>query len=341
MSAVPKKDGILQRKLLMLCSTNYWFSDVKSRADLGMCGGASLSRGHATDSNYYMASCDEDSAFTHIETPNWMWAWSAAPPLLAYKVRNLIPEGFRSSTIDPYDTWVAPLYTRLAMGGSHSVYILMQINLFTSGKALYDYSKILGNTAGKEEVDTYTHSPSDISPTASLQPSLLEEGSHEGASVSNSVGTLGNSGWTVSSWCSAVRRAKRSDERVFVIMLLFSSERREGDLAHWLGLLAREAGIQILVLTADLREDEGWDLANPKTFARLYQLCAEGLIDIIFGGPSCSTVSRPRHLFMVSLEHCASETVPGVGQTSQQLKQRWLPLPTLYGSTSWLYQRRL
>ena len=81
MSAVPKKDGILQRKLLMLCSSNYWFSDVKRRADLGMCGGASLSRGHATDGNYYMASCDEDSAFTHIERQDWMWTWNAAPPL--------------------------------------------------------------------------------------------------------------------------------------------------------------------------------------------------------------------------------------------------------------------
>ena len=83
-----------------------------------------------------------------------------------------------------------------------------------------------------------------------------------------------------------------------MIMLLFSGERREGDLAHWLYALAWEAGFQILVLTADLREDEGWDLACPKTFARLYQLCAEGLVDIIFGGPPCSTVSRARHNFI-------------------------------------------
>jgi len=81
-------------------------------------------------------------------------------------------------------------------------------------------------------------------------------------------------------------------------MLLFSGERREGDLAHWLELLAQGEGIQILILTADLREDEGWDLASPKTFARLYQLCAEGLIDIIFGGPPCSTVPRARHRFI-------------------------------------------
>jgi len=76
------------------------------------------------------------------------------------------------------------------MGGSHSVYILMQTNLFTIGKALYDYSRILGNTARKEEADTYTHSPSDTSPTASLGPSLLEEGNDNKLVTTMSSGTL-------------------------------------------------------------------------------------------------------------------------------------------------------
>ena len=85
-----------------------------------------------------------------------MWSWSAAPPLLAYKVWDLIPDSLRTDISDPYDTWVAPLYTRLAMGGSHSVYILMQINLFTIGKALYNYSRVLGNGNVNEETDTHT-----------------------------------------------------------------------------------------------------------------------------------------------------------------------------------------
>ena len=78
----------------MLCASNYWFSDVRARADLGMGGGSSLARGHAEDGQYFMASCDEDSAFTYIDTPTWMWHWSAAPPLLAHKVWDLLSADF-------------------------------------------------------------------------------------------------------------------------------------------------------------------------------------------------------------------------------------------------------
>ena len=44
-SAVPKKDG-RQRKLLMQCSANYMFSDVRCRSKLGMLGGAALGGVH-------------------------------------------------------------------------------------------------------------------------------------------------------------------------------------------------------------------------------------------------------------------------------------------------------
>ena len=81
-------------------------------------------------------------------------------------------------------------------------------------------------------------------------------------------------------------------------MLLFSGERRDYDLAYWTTFLAQAAGFSILLLTADLREDAGWDLGNAQTFARLYQLCIEGLVDIIVGGPPCSTSSRARHNYI-------------------------------------------
>ena len=43
-SAVLKKDGYHQRKLVMCCSANYMFCDVRQRQDLGMTAGGALSR---------------------------------------------------------------------------------------------------------------------------------------------------------------------------------------------------------------------------------------------------------------------------------------------------------
>ncbi len=41
-SAVPKKDGVSQRKLIMACPANYLWSDVRLRHDYGLGGGAAL-----------------------------------------------------------------------------------------------------------------------------------------------------------------------------------------------------------------------------------------------------------------------------------------------------------
>lgn len=120
-SAVAKKDNVSLRKLLMQCSANYYFCDVQSRAHLGMCGGSGFGRYFFHGVGASRAACDEDSTFTFVATPPWMHYWCAGPPLRAWQVMSLLPEHMQEEARSNPCCWVSPLYTRLAMGSSHSV----------------------------------------------------------------------------------------------------------------------------------------------------------------------------------------------------------------------------
>ena len=309
-STVVKKDNYTQRKLMMQCVSNYWFDDVKKRSNLGMGGGSALARAHFGKNDSAIASLDEDSAFTFIETPKWMWYWCAAPPLEARKVKHLLPDSVWGALSSPSEL-VAPLYRRLAMGSSHSVHIIMQINLHTIGKALLSFR--WPTTTADRDTDDF-EKPSAVTPAlfvapqdaleeslgVTLDPDTInadaeiidDENSH---AASNNISSLGVSGWSVDSWCTAVNQARRSGERIMVVMHLFGGEPWDYDIGSYLRGMAASIGMFLLFLSADLAYDSGWDLANPQTFARLYELVRGGLVDIIFGGPPCSTVSRVRH----------------------------------------------
>ena len=64
-----------------------------------------------------------------------MHGWCAAPPVAAHLVAELLPAVLLEK-VGLYG-WVYPLYTRLAMGSSHSVYILMTINMAIIGRSLH------------------------------------------------------------------------------------------------------------------------------------------------------------------------------------------------------------
>ena len=74
------------------------------------------------------------AAFTSIFTSPWMWAWSCCPLVRRQDVplRFLTPELESLSDMDR----VYPRYERLAMGGTHSVHIVMSINLQAIGRSL-------------------------------------------------------------------------------------------------------------------------------------------------------------------------------------------------------------
>ena len=110
-----------------------------------------------------IAACDEDSAFTYVAVPEWMTAWQAGPPVLASHVWDLLDPGLKNNIEMPSKQYVAPKYQRLAMGGSHSVYILMRINIHHTGKALLNYSARLRRTVATTDLD-------DVDETADISP---------------------------------------------------------------------------------------------------------------------------------------------------------------------------
>ena len=91
-SVVPKKNPELQRKLIMMCATNYAWCSGKTRENHGMLGGVSLSSLHVPGDQWEVSCFDETNAFTSIVTPAWMWAWTACPPVPASMVRAVLPE---------------------------------------------------------------------------------------------------------------------------------------------------------------------------------------------------------------------------------------------------------
>ena len=79
------------------------------------------------------SSFDESNAFTCVLTPQWCWGWCSTPPVQARHVWSVLPEELRKRVDE--STWVYPQYCRLPMGGSHSVNILMNINITRVGRA--------------------------------------------------------------------------------------------------------------------------------------------------------------------------------------------------------------
>ncbi len=145
-TCVHKKCGVLQRKIIMQVASNYWFSSVDERTNLGMTGGSAVSGLFDTTGSARMATWDQGNAFTSVRTPRWMWPWVTAPPLRARDIWKRLSSSLRS-LLGPAG-WVYPQYTRLAMGSSHAVFILMSINLHCVGKTLWNYCRL-----GAFEVD--------------------------------------------------------------------------------------------------------------------------------------------------------------------------------------------
>eukprot|EP00438_Fugacium_kawagutii_P028165 Skav233604 [mRNA] locus=scaffold109:47718:52210:+ [translate_table: standard] len=297
-STVLKKNGVDQRKLIMQCAANYMFGDPSQRANLGMGGGSALARVFVRSDSMHVSACDEDSAFTYVKVPDWMARWQAAPPMRAAEAWDLLPHDLRLSIDDPASTYVAPKYLRLAMGGSHSVYILMRINLHHIGSTLFNYASRLRLNDSEEdksvraELDLWT-SPEEVVDELALMMSDEEWQVRQDVRRS---GQLGACGWTVEEWCTEVRRTKHSNVRTFVVIHMFGGERRPEDILHYLQDMADRAGLKLLMLTVDLADDPGWDFTLPHLLHHLLCLAHEGLIDIWIGGPPCSTVARARHV---------------------------------------------
>ena len=293
-SVVLKKNGFDQRKLIMQCAANYMFGDPSARAHLGMGGGAWLSRVFVAGDSMQVSACDEDSAFSYVKVPSWMARWQAAPPLPAVQAWDLLPDSLKQVIDNKFTTMVSPKYLRLAMGGSHSVYILMRINLQHIGRSLYNYASRLrldGPVADEEKVNN------------DLKNVVLEVDDDEAVLADEEWvkqrdlqkrQSRALHGWTVDERVQEVRRTKHHNVGTFVVIHMFGGERRKQDIQEFLELYMEQHGLQLLMISVDLAMDAGWDFSNPATFSKILGLAEEGLIDAFLGGPPCSTVARSR-----------------------------------------------
>ena len=110
------------------------FQDVRPREEHGLHGGAALASVHVPSDFLSASAFDESNAFTSVEVPEWMWGWQAVPPVRAGLIWAALPWEGRERA-KPGD-WIYPLWKRLVMGGSHSVHILMNINMTCVGRTL-------------------------------------------------------------------------------------------------------------------------------------------------------------------------------------------------------------
>jgi len=126
--AVPRTKDAKLRKILAICPFNYATLGIpelfgEEEADMGMHGGALLAQVHSTHSHMHWAGADETQAFTAVEAAPWMWKWCAGPAVAAREIPQCKwpPNATESSKL-------RPLYKRLRMGGTLSVYILMMMH---------------------------------------------------------------------------------------------------------------------------------------------------------------------------------------------------------------------
>ena len=182
-----------------------------------------------------------------------MTFWQAGPPVRAELAWHLLSEELRIQIDQPQSTFVSPRYLRLAMGGSHSVYILMRINLHHVGKSLFSYAGRLLNSrvvreAGAEIDDSMMpgacEKAEDDVVVKDEQWSLIQQ--------ARRTAQVAYSGFTVQGWCDAVRRSKQEDERVFVVVHMFAGERRENDVQQSLEQGMEAAQLRLLMLSVDL-----------------------------------------------------------------------------------------
>ena len=277
-SAVYKKNPEKLRKLIMAVPANYIWCDVRGRADHGLGGGGALSLLRVLHGSLDVARCDESNAFSSIVTPPWMWPWMATPAVPAILVRDILPP----ELLEVPDTeLIFPCYTRLPMGSSHSVHIMMAINVESVGRALVGSRRLEVKEIVTQELD------------------LPDEGEvldTEWVDVQRDRRTSEKleAGMTVRQFADHVQWLKRSVARVMVVLHVFAGARRKNDVHDYVERFADESGVPVFMFGIDLAFDVRWDFSDPHTVATLMELAHLGLIDVVLGGPPCSTWSRAR-----------------------------------------------
>jgi hypothetical protein len=134
-AAVKKREGTQLRKILMVVPFNTIALSVdefmQTNVDYGLMGPAALAQLRLISGSLATAAADESNAFSSVEVPFSWRAYQAGPRVRA----GDLPASWTNNRFRPSD-WVRPQYTRLAMGCTHAVWLLMLINLAAADKVV-------------------------------------------------------------------------------------------------------------------------------------------------------------------------------------------------------------
>ena len=321
-AVVPKKVWPKQRKLLMQCAANYAWKSAKERGNHGLQGGTALAKLHVPSDNWSVAVCDESNCFTSVVVPYWMRAWVACPPLRARDVWKRLSQE-QQKKVSKAD-WIFPRYCRLAMGGSHSVHIVMTINMYTIGKTLVTSRRIVEalchadaeSAESEDAINAATIVGGAFAGTTTEQVAAGSENeeladdawlarhlavargvqSEPGAALLYSGSAAQRSDVTPDEWALRVRLLRQSETRVMTVLYLFAGPQRNGDVEEYLTQYCHDADIDLYFVAVDILRSALWNVADAKVMHTIMTVVEEGCIDIALAAPPCSTWSRLRFL---------------------------------------------
>ena len=143
------------------------------------------------------------------------------------------------------------------MGSSHSVRILMAINLRMIGIALRASAALRPQSEAPSSPDIQSRDGLQL---VSDDPARTADGAwcarqDEKLAVARGGG--------LARFLEAAREARLREERVFVLLHAFAGPRREGDVECWLRKQAPDYGVEIVAASADIEDDSSWNMADP------------------------------------------------------------------------------
>ena len=109
-----------------------------------------------------------------------------------------------------------------------------------------------------------------------------------GSVVEREVKFYENYGSSGGSWREFLGR------RAWFVLHSFAGADRAGSFRRLVEALGEALGLWVVVVDVDHEQDAGWDLCDPVVMSALLDWIEQGLIDILLGGPPCSSWSRAR-----------------------------------------------
>ena len=223
---------------------------------------------------------DENNACTRVVTPSWCWAWFAVPPVYAADVWSILSEELRIALA--FTDLVYPCYMRLAMGCSHSVAIIMNMNTTKVRRTLVAAAKLMGTVASLQALE-------------GVGGNLMKDENCENVEhwtdgqwiqrhkISRPLEIADTATTSLDDWVRAVHAARRSRKQVFTFMHLFAGPDRDDDVLHWIYKLTAEANTAVIGISVDLVGGCHFDLEDPLTVATLSSLFRGSYIDGLLG----------------------------------------------------------